>query len=200
MRVVVVGSSGTLGRAVAANLEKRHEVVRVAHSHGDHHVDIASRESIDKLFRAVGAFDALVSAAGLARFAPLARLTDEDFQLGFSNKLMGQINLVRFGVATIRDGGSFTLTSGVLASEPAPGSASITPVNAGVEAFARAAALELPRGIRINAVSPPWASETLSSLGMDPHGGLPAETIARAYVESVEGHATGQVIDARRFA
>jgi NAD(P)-dependent dehydrogenase (short-subunit alcohol dehydrogenase family) len=69
-----------------------------------------------------------------------------------------------------------------------------------VEAFARAAGLELPRGIRINAVSPPWVSETLASMGRDPAGGLSAEKVARAYVESVEGRRNGEVLDARRFA
>ena len=60
--------------------------------------------------------------------------------------------------------GSFTLTSGVLSQEPMQGSTSISMVNAGVEGFVRAAALELPRGIRINVVGPPWVTETLIAL------------------------------------
>ncbi|HEY3204132.1 MAG TPA: short chain dehydrogenase, partial [Thermoanaerobaculia bacterium] len=172
MRVVIVGASGTIGKAVAKALEGRHEIVRVAYAHGEYRVDIASRDSIQKLYDAIGAFDAMVAAAGLAKFGPLETLTDADFQLGLSNKLMGQVNLVRLGIRRVRDGGSFTLTSGVLATEPSPGGAAISPVNAAVEAFARAAGLELPRGIRINAVSPPWVSETLASMGRDPAGGL----------------------------
>jgi NAD(P)-dependent dehydrogenase (short-subunit alcohol dehydrogenase family) len=114
-------------------------------------------------------------------------------------RLMGQVNLVRLGVRLVRDGGSFTLTSGVVASEPMPGSAAMSLVNAAVEGFARAAALELPRGVRINVVSPPWISETLASMGRDPAGGMPAERVAAAYVDALEGRRNGEVIDARKF-
>ena len=138
-------------------------------------------------------------AAGKAAFAGLEDLTDAGFELSVSNKLMGQVNLVRLGLARVRDGGSFTLTSGVLAAEPTPGSAAISLVNAGVEAFARAAALEMPRGTRINVVSPPWVAETLQAMGRDPSAGLPAAKVASAYVESVEGRRNGEVLDARRF-
>lgn len=198
MRIVVVGATGTIGQAIVLALEPRHDIVRVAHTHGDHRVDTSSRDSIDELYAAIGAFDALVCAAGLAKFAPFEALTDSDFELGEKSKWMGQVNLVRLGLPHVRDGGSFTLTSGVLANEPSPGSAAISPVNAAVEAFGRAAALEMPRGIRINTVSPPWVAETLAKMGRDPAAGMPAERVAAAYVQSVEGRETGKVIDARR--
>ena len=113
---------------------------------------------------------------------------------------MGQVNVVRLGMKHVSDGGSFTLTSGVLAWEPMPGGAAISPVNAAVEAFARAAALELPRGVRVNVVSPPWVSETLRSMGQNPSDGMPAEQVARAYVQAVEGTQNGATLDARTFA
>jgi NAD(P)-dependent dehydrogenase (short-subunit alcohol dehydrogenase family) len=200
MRVCVVGGTGTIGSAVAAALEPRHQVVRVGHERGDRRVDLASKASIADLFAGTGPIDAVVSAAGLASFGALEELGDEDFRLGLENKLMGQINLVRVGVEHLADGGSFTLTSGVLSREPTPGSAAVSPVNAGVEAFARAAALELPRGLRVNVVSPPWVAETLEEMGRDPSDGMPAADVARAYVESVEGDMDGQVLDARAFA
>lgn len=200
MKIVVIGATGTIGKAVAGAFEKRHRVVRVGHRKGDYLVDLASPDSIKKLLRTVAPFDAVVCTAGLAKFGPLKELTDEDFQLGLSNKLMGQINLVRLGLSHITDRGSFTLTSGVLSQEPMPGSAAISPVNAGIEGFVRAAALEMPRGVRINAVSPPWVKETLEAMGMDSSSGMPAATVAKAYVESVEGTKNGIVIDARTFA
>jgi NAD(P)-dependent dehydrogenase (short-subunit alcohol dehydrogenase family) len=113
---------------------------------------------------------------------------------------MGQVNLVRIGSRYGNDSGSFTLTSGVLARESMPGSAAISLVNSGLEGFVRAAALERPRNVRVNVVSPPWVSETLSAMGMDPSGGMPAAQVAKAYVQSVEGEGTGEVIDARTFA
>jgi len=199
MRVIVVGASGTIGKAVVEALADRHEVVRVGRRTGDHQVDIASKESIERFFSEAGPFDALVSAAGDARFGLLDSLTDEDFSFSLSNKLMGQVNLVRAGFQHVRDGGSFTVTSGLLARYPAPGSAAITLVNAGLEGFARVAALEAPRGVRVNVVSPTWVSETLVAMGRDGSGGLPAATVARAYVESVEGTRTGEILDARDF-
>jgi NAD(P)-dependent dehydrogenase (short-subunit alcohol dehydrogenase family) len=201
MRIIVTGATGTIGKQVADALAGRHEVVRVGHWSGDLRVDVASMESIEQLFAAVGPFDALVSAAGSARFKPLPELTDEDFQFSLANKLMGQVNLVRYGLRHVRDGGSFTLTSGVLGPSPMPGSAAISLVNMGLEGFARAAALELlPRKVRVNVVSPPWVTETLEELGWDTAPGLSAADVAKAYVESVESIRSGEVLDARAFA
>ena len=200
MRVIVVGATGTIGSAVAAALSTRHDVINVGHTGSAFRVDLASPDSITQLFHAIGAFDALVSTAGLAKFASFDELKDADYQVGLSNKLMGQVNLVRIGRQFINDRGSFTLTSGVLSQEPMKGSASISMVNAGIEGFVRAAALELPRGIRINVVSPPWVTETLIALKMDPSLGMPAASVALAYVASVEGTATGQTIDPRKLA
>jgi NAD(P)-dependent dehydrogenase (short-subunit alcohol dehydrogenase family) len=200
MKVVIIGASGTIGRAVTGALGARHEIIRVGKTKGDFQVDMASTDSIKRLFEKARPFDAVICAAGTARFAPLAQLTDEDFAFSLANKLMGQVNLVRLGAAVINDRGSFTLTSGVLASQPMPGSAAISLVNAGLEGFVRAAALELPRGVCVNIVSPPWVSETLASMGKDPSAGLPARKVAAAYVEAVEGRQNGRILNARDFA
>jgi NAD(P)-dependent dehydrogenase (short-subunit alcohol dehydrogenase family) len=200
MRILVVGGTGTIGSAVVAALTSRHEVITVGHKNGTHQIDLASSDSIAGFFQTVGRFDALISAAGRAAFAPLDKLTDADFQFSLSHKLMGQVNLVRLGLPFANDGASFTLTSGVLSREPMVGSAAISLVNAGLEGFARAVALELPRGMRINVVSPPWVTETLLARKMDPSIGLPAATVAQAYVASVEGSATGQMLDPRTLS
>jgi NAD(P)-dependent dehydrogenase (short-subunit alcohol dehydrogenase family) len=200
MRVIVIGGTGTIGEPVGDALAAAgHEVVRAARTGGDVRVDITSPESIREMYRAVGRFDALVSCAGSGAWKPLEQLTDDDFETSLHNKLMGQVNLVRYGMEQVADGGSFTVTSGVLAQSPMPGSAAISLLNAGLEGFARAAALEAPRGVRVNVVSPPWVSETLQAMGQDPSGGMPAEQVARAYVESVTGSRTGQVLDAKSF-
>jgi NAD(P)-dependent dehydrogenase (short-subunit alcohol dehydrogenase family) len=148
----------------------------------------------------VGSFDAVISAAGAARFGSLTELTEEDFSFSAANKLMGQVNLVRLGLSRINENGSFTLTSGVLAQTPIPGSAAISMVNAALEGFVRAAALEAPRGVRVNAVSPIWVSETLEAMGKDGAEGLSAEKTAMAYKAALEGNYNGKVLDVRDFA
>ncbi|MFO0701067.1 MAG: short chain dehydrogenase [Nitrospira sp.] len=199
MRVIVVGGTGTIGSAVVKALSARHEVVVAGRKSGTVHVDLASPESIRAMFQSVGKFDAVVSAAGQAKFGSLDELTDADYLFSFSNKLMGQANLVRIGRQFIADGGSFTLTTGVLSQEPIKGSASISMVNAGLEGFVRAAVLELPREIRVNVVSPPWVTETLVARKMDPSRGMPAASVAQAYLASVEGTMTGLTLDPRKL-
>lgn len=200
MRVIVIGATGTIGGAVREELSRRHDIVGVGRTSGDIHADIADTAALKALFATAKPFDAVVCAAGQAAFGQLADLGDEDFELGLRSKLMGQVNVVRLGFPHIAERGSFTLTSGILSQHPTTGCAAISMVNAGVEAFARAATLDLPRGIRVNVVSPPWVQETLQALGRGPEAGQPAASVARAYATSVEGDMSGQVLDARDYA
>lgn len=202
MKIIVIGATGTIGQPLADALESRdHEVVRVSRSDGDHRADIADAASLEELFGDVAPFDAVACAAGEAAFDPLPELSDADFDLSVSSKLMGQVNVVRRGLSHLRDGrGSFTLVSGVLAREPMPGSAAVSLVNAAVEGFAGAAALDLTPEVRVNVVSPPWVAETLEAMGRDPSDGLPAATVARAFVAGIEGEMNGEVLDASDYA
>ena len=194
MRILVVGATGTIGRAVVEALSAGNEIISASLRKTTIKVDIADPSSIQQMYRSLGKLDAVVCAAGQAKFAPLAQLSDADFRFCLDNKLMGQVNLVRFGFEHVEDGGSFTLTTGILAQTPMRGSAAISLVNAGLEGFVRAAALEAPRNIRVNAVSPPWLTETLQALKMDISLGLPAAVVARAYVRSVTGGDTGATL------
>jgi NAD(P)-dependent dehydrogenase (short-subunit alcohol dehydrogenase family) len=195
MQLLLVGATGTIGQAVLTALSQRHEVIAVSRHTAPLRLDITSAESIQALFAQAGSLDGVVCASGAARFKPLAELEDDDFSFSLQNKLMGQVNLVRSALRHVRDRGAIVVTSGMLGRSPMPGSAAISLVNAGLEGFVRAAALEAPRGIRVNVVSPPWVSETLTRLGRDPKGGLPASVVAQAYVKAIEGSMTGQVIE-----
>ncbi|WP_245217869.1 short chain dehydrogenase [Pseudomonas eucalypticola] len=187
--------STTVGSAIATELDQRHEVIKVGRTRGDHQVDIADATSIRQLFEQVGPFDALVSAVGSVTFKALGEMNDSDFSLGLQNKLMGQVNLVLIGREFANDGASFTLTSGILNRDPIRTGASAAMVNGALDAFVRAAAIELPRGLRINAVSPTVLEEAMGSYapyfrGYKP---VPAADVALAYAKSVEGLQTGQV-------
>lgn len=195
MKILVIGT-GTIGGPVVKALERNHEVIVASRHSSAIHVDLDDPDSIRAMYAEVGAIDAVVSVAGNAAFAPLEKLSDDDVQLGVKSKLLGQVNLVRYGLQSVRDGGSFTITTGILAQHPMPGTAAITMVNIGLEGFVHAAALELDRGRRINAVSPGWVAETLTAMGRDPSGGTPAADVAKAYVRAVEGSDNGQVIGA----
>jgi NAD(P)-dependent dehydrogenase (short-subunit alcohol dehydrogenase family) len=197
MRILIIGATGTIGKAVAAALGARHDLVLASHQKAAEQVDIANPASIQDLFSRVGRVDAVVSAAGRAAFKPLNALGDADFELSLRNKLMGQVNLVRIGLGFVSDNGSITLTAGYLSRNPAPGSAAVSLVNSGLEGFGRAAALEAPRGIRVNVVSPPWITETLQAMGRPADGSVPAATVAQSYVQSVDGKETGQVFEPR---
>ncbi len=193
MRILVVGAAGVLGQAVAAALAG-HDIVKASRS-SDHQVDLRDPASIAALYAAVGTVDAVACAAGVTPFRPFAELSLDDFRAGLDDKVLGQIELVRQGVEHVRDRGSFTLISGILAAEPIETGTVASTVNGAVEAFVRAAATGLPRGQRINAVSPTAFTETWDGYadffpGFVP---VPAADAARCYVKSICGVQTGQV-------
>jgi NAD(P)-dependent dehydrogenase (short-subunit alcohol dehydrogenase family) len=197
MRIMVIGATGTIGAAVAKALsERKHDVIGASRS-GTVKLALEDAASIRAMFDSIRGVDAVICCAGNAAFKPFADLTDADYELGLRSKLIGQVSLARIAKDHLNDGGSITLTSGILAMQPMPGSASVSMVNAGLEGFVRAAALEMPRKLRINAVSPPWVKETMVRLGMDPTPGLPSADVAKAYVAAVEGAAHGQILDPR---
>jgi NAD(P)-dependent dehydrogenase (short-subunit alcohol dehydrogenase family) len=195
MRVLVIGATGTIGKEIVRAIAPAHEVIAVSRSGGDLRADIRDVASLRAMYARAGDVDAIVCAAGGGAWKPLDQLTDDDFAMSLGYKLMGQVNVIRYGFASVNEGGSISVTSGVLARSPMQGGGAISLVNAGLEGFVRAAALEAPRGIRVNVISPPWVSETLREMGMDPSHGMPAAEVAKAYVAALSGIATGQVIE-----
>ncbi len=91
MKIIVIGASGTIGRAVSEELSQRHDVIRVGRTRGDYQVDITSQESVEALFAQTGEVDAIVSTTGNLHFGPLSTMTDSQFNLGLQDKLLGQI-------------------------------------------------------------------------------------------------------------
>ncbi|MBW5486407.1 short chain dehydrogenase [Streptomyces bambusae] len=196
MKVLLIGANGTLGRAVHAALAERgHDVVTASRTGADLYVDITDPDSIRALYEQAGPVDAVANAAGWVPWRPLGELTTADVRAGLEGKAVSQIELVRQGMDRLPAHGSFTLVTGILAREPLLTGSMASLANGAVEAFVRAAAIELPGRQRVNAVSPTVFEESLDAYG-DTFAGfdaVPVRRAAAAYVKSVEGHRTGQV-------
>lgn len=197
MRIILVGSNGTIGSHVAEELEKRHEVIRASANKGPLKVDITSAHSIRNMYKFVGKFDAVVCTAGKTYFGPFHLMKEKDFYLGIKSKMMGQINLVMLGKNKIRDSGSFTLTTGITFRDPIREGTGLTVVNNAVHGFVLGASIELKKNVRINAVSPGLVEDSVVQLGLYFPGHIPVPMwkVVQGHVKSVEGFGTGQVIE-----
>lgn len=196
MKVIVVGAAGDIGQAVCKELSERHEIVTVGRSSGDHRVDVTDIDAVKAFYRSIGPFDAVVSCAGDATFAPLNALDQETFMVGLRQKVMGQVNLVLAGLDLIADSGSFTLTSGVLDRDPIRMGTNAATANGALAGFVTSAAIEMTRGLRVNVVSPGMLDVSAQRYGQWFQGHKPVSSldVGLAYAKCVEGALTGQVV------
>ncbi len=193
MKILVIGASGLIGKGVADELAKKHEVIRASRN-GDVQVDVNNPDSISEMYKRVGKLDAVAFAAGKVPFKPLNELTREDFVAGLTDKAIGQIDLVLKGTDYLSDGGSFTLMSGVLAREAILTGAVASAANGAIESFVMAASVELPRGIRINSISPNVLVESPGYHDYFPgFEQVKLADVVRLYVKSIESPQTGQI-------
>jgi NAD(P)-dependent dehydrogenase (short-subunit alcohol dehydrogenase family) len=196
VKILIIGGTGTIGNKVSAHFARKHEIIVGGRNSGDVAVDIADSQSIAEMFESVGMVDAVVCIAGEAKWAAFDAMTEEDFYVGLKSKLMGQVNLVRIGQDYVHDGGSFTLTTGILADHPVVLTTSAAMVNGGIHSFVKAAALELRDGIRINAVSSGLVEDAVERYEdyFPGHNPIPMYKVINAYVRSVEGKGNGEII------
>ena len=193
MKIIIVGASGRIGREVDKALSSSHDIVRVGARSGDVQCDYTIPESIRGMFEKIGEFDSLISViGGDSVFKPFAELNDEDFRYGYERKFLGQIRFLKLGENFVRDNGSFIFTSGFLSQYPNPFSIATGPLNAAIDTFVTNSASLLPRGIRINVVSPAPIVEP----GQEGQGLVTAAETAKLYVAAVEGNITGKVLRA----
>jgi NAD(P)-dependent dehydrogenase (short-subunit alcohol dehydrogenase family) len=196
MKILIIGGKGTIGKKVSEHLSKKHEIVIGGRNSGDVSVDIADSQSIKRMFESIGNVDAVICIAGEAKWAAFDSMTEEDFYIGLNSKLMGQVNLVRIGQNYLNSGGSFTLTTGILADHPVALTTSAAMVNGGIHSFVKAASLELKNGIRINVVSSGLVEDAVQQYGtyFPGHNPIPMRKVINGYVKSVEGKGTGEII------
>ena len=196
MKILVIGGHGTIGKKIVGYFSKEHEVIVAGRSQGDLIIDIGDTQSIIDGLQKIGKLDAIICAAGEAKWAPFDSLTEEDYHIGINSKLMGQVNLTRIGLDHVRPGGSITLTTGILADDPVLQTASAAMVNGGIHSFVQAAALELKEGKRLNAVSTGVVQDAYAKYRKLFPGHIPIamDKMIQGYIRSAEGTANGQVI------
>jgi len=195
MKIIIVGASGAVGRTALQVLSPRHEVITASKNNGDIKIDVEDIESIRAMYKEIGKVDAVVSALGHGHFGNVAEMTTDQFMQGINHKVLPQVNLVLEGIDYVNDGGSFTLTSGVLNRDPIPGGSCAAAANGALDGFVVGAAVDMPRGIRINVVSPEVLEVSREKYqGFFPgHNHVTDEAVGLAYCKSVEGCLTGQL-------
>ena len=197
MEILIVGAHGTIGTAVTEHFRALgHSVTTVGRTRGDIRCDMADDVQLEAMWRSVGRTDAVVCAAGEVPFAPFEKLTTADFADAWNRKALAQINLVRMGVDNVAPDGSFALISGIPSRDPVMTGTAAATVNGAVEAFVRAAAIEIAPQ-RINVVSPSVLTESLHAFDASFPGFPPVDAadIVRAFRKCVEGGNTGKVIE-----
>jgi len=197
MKILLVGASGTLGQAVARHLGQQHDILAAGRHSGSLRVDLTDDASVRELFAQTGPVDAVMSTTGKLQFGPLQQMTPEQFNIGLQDKLLGQVRLALAAQHHLNAGGSITLTSGIVSAQPIRDGANATAVNHALEGFVRAAALELlPRGLRINVVSPNVLVESMEAYGPYFPGfeAVTAQRAALAFQRAVEGIQSGETI------
>jgi len=196
MKILIIGGAGTIGKKVSEHFSKKHEIVIAGRNSGEITVDISNSKSIEIMFESVSNLDAVVCVAGEAKWAPFDSLTEEDYYIGLKSKLMGQVNIVRLGHKYLNIGGSFTLTTGILADHPVMLTSSAAMVNGAIHSFVKAVSLELTNQIRINVVSSGLVEDAVEKYEafFPGHNPIPMKKVINGYVKSVEGKGTGEII------
>ena len=196
MKILLIGASGTIGFSIKSLLEKDNDIITAGVKQGDVQVDLSNEQSIKNMFEKIGHVDAVISAAGLSVvFKPLAEMTAQDYLQSFQSKALGQIQLALIAKDYLNDGGSITLTSGILTDSYIKAGSAASMVNGAIDTFVKAAACEMPKHIRINVISPTLLEESKDIYDSFFPGfkTVTAAEVATAFKRSVYGVETGKI-------
>ncbi|EJV9412513.1 SDR family oxidoreductase [Vibrio vulnificus] len=206
---VVLGGTSGIGAELAKQLESDHTIVHVASRQIG--LDISDEKSVYHYFETIGAFDHLIVTAG--SYAPAGKVVDVEVtqaKYAFDTKFWGAVLAAKHGARYLKQGGSITLTSGMLSRKVVANTYVKAAINAAIEATTKVLAKELAP-IRVNAISP-GLTKTEAYKGMNaddrdamyqrtqshlPGGKVgEASDIAMAYLFAIQNsYMTGTVID-----
>jgi NAD(P)-dependent dehydrogenase (short-subunit alcohol dehydrogenase family) len=121
--------------------------------------DAANLGDLDRLFAQIkrenGKLDIVFANAGMAKFAPLGKITEEHYDSIFDVNVKGLLFTVQKALPLLPDGASIILNASIVASKGSPEWSVYSATKAAVRSFARTWTTELKdRRIRVNAVSP----------------------------------------------
>ncbi len=121
--------------------------------------DVSNLDDLDRLFaqikREKGKLDVVFANAGVARYAPFGKITEEHYDSMFNTNVKGLLFTVQKALPLMPDGASIILSASVVASKGVPAGAVYSATKAAVRSFARTWTTDLKdRRIRVNAVSP----------------------------------------------
>ena len=196
MKVVIIGATGLIGKAVTSLLtDKGYETVRVSR-HTQPGLNLDDPASIEAFYKTPGEVDAVICAApqGGGGFGPITGFSDEAIDSYTKSKLLGQVNLVRKGLSNIRPGGVFILTGGMSGFASMPKISISAMLNIALDKFVSRVAPELQDGRRIVVVHPPAVREFAVQMGMDGSHYPNAATVAETYLKVLEDTNTGQSV------
>jgi NAD(P)-dependent dehydrogenase (short-subunit alcohol dehydrogenase family) len=135
--------------------------------------DVSNLDDLDHLFAQIeqekGKLDIVFANAGVAKYAPLGKITEEHFDSIFDINVKGLLFTVQKALPLIPDGGSIILNASIVGSKGFSSNSVYSATKAAVRSFARTWTTDLKeRRIRVNAVSPgtidtPGLSDLLAS-------------------------------------
>ncbi len=121
--------------------------------------DVSNLADLDRLFAQIkkekGKIDIVFANAGVAKYAPLGKMTEEFYDSIFNINVKGVLFTVQKALPLLRDGSSVVLNASIVASKGFSSNSVYGATKAAVRSFARTWTTDLKnRGIRVNAVSP----------------------------------------------
>lgn len=202
MKILLIGSSGTIGKAVAEYLKNNHyhfnhtnlQLIEAHRTSKAYPLDICNTKNLIEFLNNHAPLDAIVSVIGKTQWEIPKDI--KDYRISFEDKAFSQINLALTALDYLNPRSSITLTSGVVGKHISPKGSQMAIVNASIDAFVKTACYEIPN-IRLNAVAPSLTNDTFEKHATFFPGQKTAllQDVAKVYARSIYGIETGKIFE-----